>query len=66
MICFKDRTFCRFAGCESFELCPHSLTDSLKEEAIEWWGSTDYPVCFFSQPPQCYKEKETRRLDEKI
>jgi len=59
VMCFKDRTFCRFTGCVVFNICPRSFTEELKEEALSWWGSEDYPVCFYSTKPECYEETET-------
>lgn len=58
MICFRDRTFCRFyEDCEVAVqgMCDRPLTTEVELDAIEWWGGDDAPIAEFSEKPQCHK-----------
>lgn len=59
MICYRDMTFCVEQSCRHFDIdCFRSLTDRVKEDAREWWGSDEYPIAIFLDTPKCYEEKE--------
>lgn len=51
MICFKDMTFC-VSKCANTK-CERNFTEELHDQAVAWWGSTDFPVCFADFQPFC-------------
>jgi len=51
MICYKDRTFCRFEDCTEFETCYRALTIEHQTNA----NKLDLPICSFSDKPECFK-----------
>ena len=55
---FKDRTFCSSDCIETG--CWRFFSDKLHEEAVEWWGSEDYPIATadFSTRCEAYKSGE--------
>ena len=57
MIGYKDMTFCPFGDkCASAKDCLRVLTPEDKEDAEKWWGGKDFPVSYFTNPPECYEE----------
>lgn len=59
MMCFRDMTFCGYASdCKDAEGCPRALTEEVRREATEWWGSDEAPIAVFSDKPECFNEKE--------
>lgn len=61
MMCFKDMTFCDAKSCTHFgdkPKCFRSLTDKVKAEAEKWWGNDKYPICIFTDKPECYVPKK--------
>ena len=62
MIAYKDTTFCTAKNCLSFGTCPRALTDLVKADAQRWWGSTEAPICTFSEPEEldCYNPKQDK------
>lgn len=56
MMCYRDRTWCSFTECKKASKCDRAFTESDRQKAKEWWGGDDYPVCFFSEKPDCYEE----------
>jgi hypothetical protein len=58
MICYRDKTFCPFHDtCLTGSSCVDALTREIEKDAIAWWGSSDAPICVWTEPPKCYKEK---------
>jgi len=58
MICYKDKTFCEFyKECKLGNGCDRALTDKLKKEAEEWWGSGEFPISYFIEKPDCFEER---------
>lgn len=56
MICYKDRTFCEYhTECKKGETCSRSLTDKVLEDASEWWGDEDPPICIYTEEPDCFE-----------
>lgn len=61
MICFRDMTFCSDAkNCANSEGCSRYLGGAAKEQAVKWWGSTDYPVAMSSFKDTCKKWEEKK------
>ncbi len=62
MICYKDKTFCKFyEQCRHGTTCPDALTDKVKEDAVKWWGDKDTapPIAMYMEPPgRCYEAKD--------
>ena len=44
MMCYRDMTFCS-SDCKNTE-CFRNFTPTVKEQAIEWWGSEDVPIAY--------------------
>ena len=58
---YKDKTFCDATNCLEFgKTCPRSLTEEVKADAQRWWGTTEAPICKFSEPEtlDCYNPKK--------
>ena len=51
MICYKDQTFCA-SDCKNTE-CFRNFTETIKEEAIRWWGSEDVPIAYADFSSSC-------------
>ena len=62
MICYKDRTFCKYNDCKDWKNCDRAFTDKVKKEADEWWGG-EAPICVWIEHPECY-EKELEKEHE--
>lgn len=59
VLCFKDKTFCTADGCANRHSCDRYFTKELHDEAVKWWGSEDYPIAYYTQPPKsCYKKED--------
>lgn len=52
MLCYKDMTFCTYNKCVNFKRCFRAFTKERESGA----DSTDLPVCFFADKPECFKE----------
>ena len=57
MMCYRDMTFCHRKDCNKFGPCGRSFTEDVHKAAIEWWGSTDYPIALFVGTPDCFEIK---------
>ncbi len=44
MICYRDITFC--ASEVEVHTCGREFTAQDAIDAVKWWGSKDYPVCY--------------------
>ena len=51
MMCYKDMTFCR-SDCTNTK-CFRNFTDTIREDAIKWWGSEDAPIAFADFSSSC-------------
>ena len=61
MLCYKDSTFCTFyQECKNGSKCSRVLTDKVKEDAKRWWGNEDYPICIYSDKPDCFVELKSK------
>ena len=47
-------TFCTFEDCVSFVECSRALTESVLDEAEDWWGSPEVPLATFNERPVCF------------
>ena len=59
MICFKDKTFCKFSDCANFDQskCDRAYTEEVRQDAMSWWGKGSTPrVAFFVDKPKCYEK----------
>ncbi len=57
MMCYRDMTFCTFyKDCTSADTCHRPLTDEVKAQAVEFWGSEDVPIACFTDRPDCFVE----------
>ena len=58
MMCYKDRTFCKFyTTCKEGKKCGRALTPEVIKAADEWWGSPGgAPICEFVNEPECYEK----------
>lgn len=61
MMGYGDITWCKGDGCKKFDTCPRAFNEAQKQRAKRWWGSDDYPVCYYSFPPEldCYEANPT-------
>ena len=57
MMCFADKTFCPFLGCEN-TACDRRLTDKVKAAAVKWFGSDDPPISLYLDKPECFRGDE--------
>jgi len=58
MICYRDKTFCKYRDCGKFGSCDRALTEFVKDSAEKWWGNKDAPIAVFIDKPECYEEKK--------
>lgn len=59
MICYRDKTWCPFGDeCKKANKCHRAFSASDHYQAVKWWGSEDYPICFFTTKPDCFEAKE--------
>jgi len=55
MICYRDRTWCKFyLLCRSGYNCDRALTPEVVENAMRWWGDDSPPICVYSDFPDCF------------
>lgn len=55
MICYHDRTYCQFwLLCKNGHTCDRALTDEVKNDAAEWWGGDDAPICTYGSLSECF------------
>lgn len=53
MICYKDKTFCRFyLMCKNGYNCDRALTPDVKAIAEEWMENA--PIAVFADYPDCF------------
>ena len=57
MMCYRDMTFCSYDDCKLFKKCDRALTDKVLEDAHKWWGTTDAPIAYYGEKPDCWEEK---------
>jgi len=62
MMCYKDKTFCKFEDCKKWNGCSKAYTEQIAVAAGNWWKagggkSEDAPVCFYSNVPGCHSKK---------
>lgn len=54
-MCYKDKTWCNFyKDCVDSKKCHRVLTDKEKLQAIKWWGSEDFLICYLTDKPKCF------------
>jgi len=54
MMCYKDRTFCRYwLPCKDGYVCDRALTPKVMEEAEKWMVNP--PICTYTEKPDCFK-----------
>lgn len=58
MIGYKDMTFCPFDDCKNFGPCDRSLTEQVRRDAENWWGSKSAPIYQWSERPDCFEKDE--------
>ena len=58
---YRDMTFCPFSiDCVKAPTCHRALTPEVHASAVRWWGGPDYPICLYSNQPECHElAKET-------
>ena len=55
MICYRDMTFCPFyEDCKQRVQCARPLTPEVIADAVNWWGTADFPVSVFAEKPSCH------------
>lgn len=59
MMCYRDKTFCKYNECLNWDNCDRALTDEVQAGADKWWGEKDAPVCLFAEHPECFKSKNS-------
>jgi hypothetical protein len=55
MLCYRDRTYCRFVDCADFDKCPRRLTESVKQAA----ELLRLPISQFAEQPECFVAKKS-------
>jgi hypothetical protein len=50
MLCYRDRTYCRFFDCADFDKCSRRLTESVKHAA----ELLRLPISQFAERPECF------------
>jgi hypothetical protein len=55
MLCYRDRTFCKFRDCKKFTTCHRALTEDI-EKVAEDFG---LPIAKFVDKPECFEDKES-------
>ena len=64
MICYKDKTFCKFyEECALGKDCSRALTPKVIEDASKWCISIGAPISIYSDKPECFKEIEDKDED---
>lgn len=54
MLCYKDKTFCKFfKTCKNENMCKRKATDDIFEKTKK----VGFPVCYFLDKPKCFKFK---------
>lgn len=61
MMCYKDKTFCKFDDCQKWNGCSRAYTNEIEISAGNWWKSgggdpKDAPVCFYADMPLCHSD----------
>jgi hypothetical protein len=55
MLCYRDRTFCRFwKDCKRGDVCIRKLTDEVIDKAT----AISLPICEYNEKPDCFIEKK--------
>lgn len=57
MIGYMDRTWCPKRinqDCARRQGCYRAFTEQDQKAAEEWWGDVDFPICVYSQKPDCF------------
>ncbi len=58
MMCFRDRSYCPFwENCKKGVICDRALTQKVKDDAEEWWGSPNAPIDVYTSNPKCFEVK---------
>ena len=62
MMCYKDKTFCKFEDCKKWSGCSAAYTEQVAVAVGNWWKARggkpeDAPVCFYSDMPGCHSKK---------
>lgn len=52
---YRDKTWCKEDTCKYKDQCPRFFTDKDREEAIKWWGDSNFPIAMFTNTPACYE-----------
>ena len=56
MMCYRDRTFCKFyKDCTKGDKCDSILTEKVKQDAVKWWGGEDPPIAVYLSEPLCFE-----------
>mgnify|MGYP001139949878 CR=1 FL=1 len=55
MLCYRDRTYCRFTDCADFDKCSRRLTESVKQAA----KLLRLPISQFAERPVCFVAKKS-------
>lgn len=64
MICYKDKTFCKFyEECALGKDCSRALTPEVIEDATKWLELLDVPISVYLNKPECFKEIEDEDED---
>jgi len=64
MICYKDKTFCKFyEECALGKDCTRALTPEVIEDATKWLELLDVPISVYINKPECFKEIEDKDED---
>ena len=60
MLCYRDRTFCKFNDCQHFGICDRAFTEHHQEKSKAF----GLPVSFLVNKPYCFeKHKEKSRVN---
>jgi len=57
MMHYKDRTWCprRYSDrCHRSQGCYRVLTEEDRIAAEKWWGGPNFPICIYSEKPECF------------
>lgn len=56
MLCYKDRTFCKFSDCKEFNNnCHRAFTKKVEKEYSLIISEQRLPVAYFLQKPGCFR-----------
>lgn len=58
MLTYKDMTFCSYNDCKNFKTCHRALSEEVLNNARNWWGSEDAPICQYAEKPKCYEREK--------